>query len=354
MLPPTRPHGPRCPGWGWGVPGRRWGRRGGGTRPRACAGLCGPPQPRGLRRPGSCRGSGSRPGPGLGGSGPGRGLWRPHVWLPSVLRRCLLRLLARMQLRLPIPVLTAQPGWPQSGPCLGESCGAGVRPRPFAPPRPVHPAPSSASPLAPHASSQAGADPRGWPSEDTLSGRGESLASWQESRQRPANKTPPRGHPRGRRLPAAGSPSAAWPSTGREPQRARGPCVGDAPGLLATCGCGVGGSPAHGGGSGPLPHRPEGARTQGPPRLLWLLEPEACVRACVCEACVVSRRGLGAEGGKGNPCRPPLSRSHRPPEGTEAVGSRGAQLTCQALWGGRGGCPCTLGPRRPWRRVSGA
>lgn len=99
-----------------------------------------------------------------------------------------------------------------------------------------------------------------------------------------------------------------------------------------------GGSPAHGGGSGPLPHRPEGARTQGPPQLLWLLEPEACVRACVCEACVVSpRRGLGAEGGKGNPCRPPLSRSHRPPEGTEAVGGRGAQLTCQALWGGARG-----------------
>lgn len=245
------------------MPGGRRGHRGGGTRPRACAGPCGPPQPRGLRRPGSCRGAGSRPGPGLGGSGPGRDLrGSPAAFggRTSGRRLCSVAacssLLARMQLRLPIPVLTAQPGWPQSGPCLGESCGARVRPRPFAPPRPAHPAPSSASPLGPHASSQAGADPRGWPSEDTLSGRGESLASWQESRQRPANKTPPRGHPRGRRLPAAGSPSAAWPSKGREPQRARGPCVGHAPGLLATCGCGVG-------------------RQPGPRRRLWAPAPQA-------------------------------------------------------------------------------
>lgn len=86
---------------------------------------------------------------------------------------------ARMQLRLPVPVLTAQPGpaveWSLFRLELrgGRSPALALRPSPPQPPRAF----LGFSPRSPHlscqaASSQAGADPWGWPSEDTFCGGG--------------------------------------------------------------------------------------------------------------------------------------------------------------------------------------
>lgn len=97
------------------------------------------------------------------------------------------------------------------------------------------------------------------------------------------------------------------------------PCVGDALGMLALCGQGVGRPPA-------------------PRRRVWAPAPQVCVRVCG-QPPAWARSG----GRRENPCRSLLSPPHRPPEGTEAMGGHGAQHTCQALWGWGDVC-LLLGP----------